>query len=889
MASHRKSQPDYPTVSSISTTFDFNCINDNLNESLFPHNVLPLGKNPQISGEWGGTPPYDTNLYSAPPNWKPPSAKIDNQPPQNFSSMSSLTPAEQEKLQRIAMPHRNRYYTHHSPRSTERYVSHSTSPDSKDQIRKRKSLAEDEEDEDEDSNPPAKKTAHNMIEKRYRTNLNDKIAALRDSVPSLRIMTKSARGEDTIDDREELQGLTPAHKLNKATVLSKATEYIYHLEKRNRRLQQENNEVKERLAAFETLFRSSSMNLHQSPPINNPFHLSTDYSMPGTPPLIDQQGMLQVIDKAPRLQNINQSQIYQNPQEIYSQSSQQPMGPGPTGWNNHPYIGKLMVGTLAGLMVLEGFSEAEHDTQSPAGRGLFALPANMLRSFRFYSHSSLNIRALGYHISGPEAFWYLKIMVIFSAILYAFLPHTFYLRPRINGGKIQGTSLAAAPSLASPIQVRRQAWLTAIQTVWVPKHNFFLEAAALCIKMVKLSMRNVIGSQGYTYLTGITEQQETARIKAWTIALDAQLAGGDVEINKSRLTLTLLASETLPDTPARLMLKALHIRVLLWEIGNSGFHGYQVLQEFAARLARWKWNKAKQLQQLTVYQKDEQDRLPDYLIALLNENCDDVLVDSISQRAYNLTWNLPTMNNTCVTTDFMDAVIDDFTIRSPLDAVAAWFSCHVLQRALSKNLEMEDTPASQKLVINDIDLAIRTAPFGSIPHIHALIARSILVKQGRADSISEAIKVIGPLDKQTGKKKPSSFFVNTSSPIATLPEVKLSLRCAIAIANIERCPAPVYPEKASRIIGSISTRNLTLLGFTATFKLMEKLLGHDLIATTCVNSLERLAGSLRIWIGGKDGEKSGLSIEVKKKTVQRCLAVTKRIVGMQDAGYVSMS
>lgn len=57
-----------------------------------------------------------------------------------------------------------------------------------------------------------------MIEKRYRTNLNDKIAALRDSVPALRIMSKSARGEDTTEDREELHGLTPAHKLNKATV-----------------------------------------------------------------------------------------------------------------------------------------------------------------------------------------------------------------------------------------------------------------------------------------------------------------------------------------------------------------------------------------------------------------------------------------------------------------------------------------------------------------------------------------------------------------------------------------------------------------------------------------------------------------------------------------------
>ncbi|MBE3047211.1 helix-loop-helix domain-containing protein, partial [Candidatus Bathyarchaeota archaeon] len=86
-------------------------------------------------------------------------------------------------------------------------------------LRKRKSSAdEDEEDEDVDDAQPVKKTAHNMIEKRYRTNLNDKIAALRDSVPSLRIMSKSARGEDTTEDREELHGLTPAHKLNKATV-----------------------------------------------------------------------------------------------------------------------------------------------------------------------------------------------------------------------------------------------------------------------------------------------------------------------------------------------------------------------------------------------------------------------------------------------------------------------------------------------------------------------------------------------------------------------------------------------------------------------------------------------------------------------------------------------
>lgn len=144
-------------------------------------------------------------------------------------AFSSLTPALQEKLRNIAMPPHLQY---HSPRSAsspdsvmgENRAGILSSPDlaemSSKASRKRKSSVdpEDEDDEDEDGNQPVKKTAHNMIEKRYRTNLNDKIAALRDSVPSLRIMTKSARGEDTTEDREELHGLTPAHKLNKATV-----------------------------------------------------------------------------------------------------------------------------------------------------------------------------------------------------------------------------------------------------------------------------------------------------------------------------------------------------------------------------------------------------------------------------------------------------------------------------------------------------------------------------------------------------------------------------------------------------------------------------------------------------------------------------------------------
>jgi hypothetical protein len=79
---------------------------------------------------------------------------------------------------------------HHSPASLNNgRASSSSSHSSPEPVatgsRKRKSLADSEELDDEAPSSkkggPPKKTAHNMIEKRYRTNLNDKIAALRDS------------------------------------------------------------------------------------------------------------------------------------------------------------------------------------------------------------------------------------------------------------------------------------------------------------------------------------------------------------------------------------------------------------------------------------------------------------------------------------------------------------------------------------------------------------------------------------------------------------------------------------------------------------------------------------------------------------------------------------
>lgn len=80
------------------------------------------------------------------------------------------------------------------------------------------------------------KTSHNMIEKRYRNNINDKINVLRDCVPTLRDAAAT-----TVADG------VPSIRLNKATVLTKAAEYIEQLKARNKLLVKENSELKARV------------------------------------------------------------------------------------------------------------------------------------------------------------------------------------------------------------------------------------------------------------------------------------------------------------------------------------------------------------------------------------------------------------------------------------------------------------------------------------------------------------------------------------------------------------------------------------------------------------------------------------------------------------------
>ena len=191
--------------------------------------------------------------------------------------------------------------------------------------------------------------SHSIVEKRYRANLNEKIADLRRSIPSLR--NAASTSAETGDP-------STAPKHNKSTILTKAIEYIHHLEQRITYLENINASLRSQARNIKSevvqdgvtpraeIFKSPSTDPEDSPSTTQDFLLTSNGA----------QGLIPVPDDIRRLQNTAPQEHYAD--RISSVDREPRAHFSITGGK---LLGKLMVGSLAGLMVFMGEQKAREN------------------------------------------------------------------------------------------------------------------------------------------------------------------------------------------------------------------------------------------------------------------------------------------------------------------------------------------------------------------------------------------------------------------------------------------------------------------------------------------------------------------------------------------------
>ena len=728
--------------------------------------------------------------------------------------------------------------------------------------RKRKATADRSPDDQDltaasEKRPTAPVRGHSVVERRYRTNINAKIADLRDCVPTLKA-TASSKVQSPTNPDSSMQ------KLNKATILSTAVSYIRDLERDKRRLEIEVSDLRARLRATER----EDDDVDPTPEADHALS-KTPNSVPPEAAIDSStssswenpaQGMIQVPEDMRRLRTAAlQAQYAEQPylthvQDVHETRSS--IDVGESGARRAKQIGKLMVGSFAGLMIMQGLGATERDDSKRAKRSL-AIPPTGPRWTRvvqiFVMHiSRMSSDNMQYILLAMKAFLVLSLLG-FGLFLYAFCS-----KPKQRKQTVAQRAISV-PSLASPLELRRNAWLTSIQTVRVPRHAMFPEWAAVNLEAFHYVIRQAVGWPKYSQMTGQSEDDEIARVRAWDIAIDAQLMGGDAEISGSRLILTALASGTLPTTPARLMLKALHVRILLWKASKQGESSlWSIVHKVAAILAAQQWRLAQNLQRAPQQTKehlpDDAEGVPEHLTALLQLSCNEVLTDHILQRAYNLAWSRPTQEDVLQTDPEMDLVVEDSTIRSPLDAICAWLSSSTLHRALFAGLA--DNESNSVELEWNYGVALHTAPRASIAQARALAANAVFVNANRRSALSmlsqdfPSTAMAGQTDS-TNKQSNSAIFIDSSIPEAVGYDVTLATYCALALSRLDDPEVePAVVEEALELVslGYQNVNDLTWLSYAAAHRLILAVVQRDQIYKQCRRLIAQMVPRLISWV-----------------------------------------
>ncbi|KAG8526810.1 uncharacterized protein KY384_008239 [Bacidia gigantensis] len=582
----------------------------------------------------------------------------------------------------------------------------------------------------------AQNKSHSLVEKRYRNNLNQRIAELEIRLPNLRDNSRAKAWPDESP---------PIPKHNKAIVLTEAISYIDQLERQNKYLQQENTALQLQMKG-----RDAKSTSHQEvaamseTPLSRGEDVSTGQDVGLKVAALSEpvQGLIKVPEEWRRLWR-GELKPYspnegQNNNENERDSAENNLSQSKGGRN----IRRLVVGSIAGLTLVNGLNGSRKDHSNM--RGLFGLPLihRMARLPRNFS----SVTSSPFHLSSGLAGdcnllqVFLRAALLFAVLGLLLFIYLFTSRPPSRKTSTTSTDVSAI-SPASPLEVRQRAFLTALQTIWVPRHHVLPEMLALNIETAAYIIRQLLGWQMYSWATGRSEEEEIARVRAWDICIDAQLSGGDTEVSRSRLVLSLWASGTLPKSPARLMLKALHIRILFWQ--PSRWKWLTDLLHCAARkLAQWQWSRAQALQQKLDEDCQAETRnepLTEHLRAILPLASEDVLDDAIVQRAHNLAWNTSTSQRDCG-----ESMTEDNVMRGPLDALASWYSNSLLTEILRSIVQQERNEELIKDTQYQLELAVISAPSGSLPKARALAAESVLVEADRDAALKQLKETLSP-------------------------------------------------------------------------------------------------------------------------------------------------
>ena len=651
--------------------------------------------------------------------------------------------------------------------------------------------------------------AHSLVEKRYRSNLNEKISELRGSIPSL---------------NDDSRSPATSHKYNKYTILTKAIEYIRHLETRNVYLEGANNNLKHRMGPSVEKGQLLDIKPEEATPEELTLEAPRDVddilsgkSEADIDAADEPRGMIPIPEEFRRLRDTVPPQShYAN--QYSSEEPQGPTCPGTINLTGGKVVGKLMLGSLAGLMLVDSFIGSRKEGNDD--RGLFALPMPFcMLSLRLISTS---IQTLSMAI--PDNYVFIALIrgfLVFAMLGFALFLYLFNSKPKL-GNLDKTPNERTSRSSSFPIEMSRNAWLTAIQTVWVPQHTMLLELLALILETHAYLTRWIFGWQSYSWLTGRTEEDEIARVRAWEIAIDAQLVGGDVEMSRSRLVLTLWASGTLPDTPARLMLKALHIRILFWQASRYS-SVCDVLDSIGKYIASKQWQRGEDLVNNPTVSKDANghDPLPNHLVALLQLPIDEVMTDPAIHQAYNLAWNGTVLG--CSDGKAIDVATEDAVMLGSLDSLAVHASTAILQKCLS---EFIGATKAREICLSQLELALRIAPPGSISYLRALAAAATICEADRAMNITN---LSAALQLPSDLSSHMSLLVGPVLPSTVCRNLGIALDCAQALMNLS---APEHEaealHQAFHVAGKVLSigPSLDVLILATTCQLMRTLSGH---------------------------------------------------------------